>query len=773
MQLGQVIGALRRQVLLIGALSLVMATLAYLKAKNEPTVYQAGFEILTQPVTLETQIISSLSQETLSSREEIVAVTVDEVRLKLLRSPDLLTPIAEELSAKYPNLSYRDINGGLTIKPEGTDILTVSYTSSNPDLVKDILEKVATTYLQYSLEERQTDIRQGINFVEAQLPQLRQRVDAQQARLQNIRQRNNLVNPETTGQQLSTQISAVEQQQLDTQVQLDELRALYEDLTTELASKPSERATASVLKDNPRYQALLSKLQEIDTQLAQQSVLYLEQSPEIQLLQKQRASLIPLLDREGERVKAEMLALIRELEKRNTALKQSANRLTGQIKQLSVITREYSDIERELTIATDNLNQFLSKREALRIDAAQREKPWRLLTPVGKPQPSAASTNKNAVLGAIVGFMLGCGIALGLDRLSNVLYNYKELKHATKLPLLGVIPLEAEVSEFSPAVNFAQHQVQVASPLTSVDYRLEDEVEASVHWLEKMQGGLRQVSSWVRRVPVAPRHYHQMTEATIQRYKTPLFSESFHSLCTNIRLLSPDRLLNSFVITSAEPAEGKSTVAAHLALAAAVMDQRVLLVDTDLRRPRVHCRMGLMNIYGLTNVLTGELDFNVAIQRSPIEDNLYVLTAGTTPPDPIRLIASQKMEELMEKLHAMFDLVIYDAPPVLGLADSHLVATHTEGVILVAGLGKVKRSIIEQALYDIKVSGNPILGVVANRSKITPAAMSGYYQHYFPTPSESDGMTAFPSPPVSSENSPSKGIPTSTDLRIHRRNKSR
>ncbi|WP_265265173.1 GumC family protein [Spirulina subsalsa] len=733
MQLGQLVDALSRQVLLIIGLTLVMASLGYLRARNQPTVYQASFELLTQPVTLETKIISSVSPEALSSREEIVAVQVDDVRLKLLRSPDLLGPIAEDLSLKYPGFHYGILNAGLVIRNDVKDVLSVGYTSSNPQLVEDVLQRVSEAYLQHSLDERQSDIRQGINFVEDQLPHLRQRVDSQQERLQKIRQANNLVNPEMTGQQLSTQISAVEQQQLNTQVQLDELRALYEDLTHELVTKSPEQAAASVLRDNPRYQGLLGQLQQIDNEIAQQSVLYLENSPEIRLLQEQRASLIPLLYREAERVQAEMLALIRELEKRNNALNLSANRLSEQIKQLSIITREYTDIQRELQIATDNLNQFLSKREALRIDAAQRERPWRLLSPAGEPKPSRSSAKKNGALGAIVGLMLGCGVALALDKLNDTLYSYQEIKKASQLPLLGVIPWQKEITLVPAEGSF--------TPTRSPQMSLEGGLEESVSPVQPFWEAWMWLQGVLPPIPFVSRPSLGDGVGSNRRYESLMFAEAFRSLCTNIRLLSPDHWLRSFVITSSEPEEGKSTVAVHLAIAAAAMDQRVLLVDTDLRRPRVHTHLGLINAYGLTNVLAGELDVNSAIQRSPLEENLSILTTGSMPPDPIRLIASQKMENLMHKLSEAFDLVIYDAPPVLGLADSHLIATHTDGVILVAGLGQIKRSVLEQALYDLRVSSNPLLGIIANRSKTLPSRTPSDYARY--TPAESN-LTPWP-----------------------------
>jgi capsular exopolysaccharide synthesis family protein len=684
LDLGQVLGAIRRKAFLIAGVTVVVASAAVYKAQSDTPVYQAKFEILTEPVTVETEVISSVP-DTLSSQEKASTATIDETKIKILRSPRVLSSVVQQLQAKYPDISYGSLSSNLEIQASGNNILEVAYQHPERERVEDVLKLVAQAYLKYSLEDRQKDIRQGIDFVEEQLPQLQSRVETLQGGLQELRQQYNLVDPETTGQQLSTQIGTIRQQQTETQIQLNEARSVYTDLQRELANSSAESAANLALSENSRYQNILQQLQEIDTQIAQESVLFLEESPTIEVLREQRQNLLPLLSREGQRVTEEMASQIRALEAREQTLSQTAENLNQQVKQLSVISREYTDIRRELEIATENLNQFLSKREALRIDAAQREIPWQLLAPLGEPKPSSASVKNNLALGTILGLLLGMGAALVVDQFSKLLYTAKEVKDVTKAPLLGVIPLEKDLGELAPAVEAAAFD-------------------------RDADNGSGLSNSY-----------------SPQRYRTALFREAFRSLCTNIRFLGSDRSIGSFVITSSVGEEGKSTIAAHLAQTAAAMGQRVLLVDTDLRHPSVHNQMGVMNAYGLTDIIATDMDLGNAIQRSPLEDNLFVLTAGPIPPDPIRLLASQKMQVLMEKLQETFDLVIYDAPPLLGFADASLLAAHTSGVVLVTGLGKLKRSDLEQALEKLRVSGIPVLGTVANGAKGSPSQVSAYY----------------------------------------------
>ena len=689
---GQVLGAIRRRIFIIVGTTLVVSSAAIYKALTDVPIYQAKFEILTEPVTLETQIISATNPETLSNKEEIVAVTVDDVKLKVLTSPQVMTPIIDELRESYPELTYQGLVRSLTVRTTGqkADILEVFYQHPNEEFVNVVLELVSQAFLRYSLEERQSDITQGIEFVEDQLPQLRERVEAQQGRLQNLRQQYNLVDPATAGQQISTQISAFKDQQLNTQLQLDESINLYNDLTQQLSQPSMENAAASILKENARYQSLLSQIRVLDSQIAQESVLFLEESPEIQILQEQRESLLPLLRQEGEQVQRELAGQIRELDARSNVLNNTIERLNLQIKQLSGITREYTDIQRELDIATRNLDQFLSKREALRIDVSQRENPWKILVPPTPPKPSVASAKNSAVLGTILGTIIGLGLALGIDKLRDILYTPAAIKEVTKLPILGVIPFQSNLSESTTEVNVAE-------------------------WVQQMSSYLDLESNH-----------------TTQRYLASPFSEAFRFLHTNLLLLNPDRPISSIVISSAIPAEGKSTTSIHLAQAAAAMGRRVLLVDTDLRRPQLHHRLGLDNQRGLIDVISTEnLDFESTIHRSFSEKNLFILTSGFVPPDPIKLIASDRMKKLITKLRSAFDLIIFDAPPLLGFTDSALLGAYTDGIVLVTGLGKIKRSLLSQALEKLKISGVPLLGAVANGSKDASSAVSSYYSRYY------------------------------------------
>jgi capsular exopolysaccharide synthesis family protein len=165
------------------------------------------------------------------------------------------------------------------------------------------------------------------------------------------------------------------------------------------------------------------------------------------------------------------------------------------------------------------------------------------------------------------------------------------------------------------------------------------------------------------------------------------------------------------------PGEGKSLVLVLLAKTLSELGQRVLVVDADLRKPQLHHRLGLNNLQGLTNLLTEEQrPWRDVVQAVPDYPNWDVITAGRRPPDPPRLLSSARIGELVREIAETggYDLVLYDTPPALGLADSSLVAEHLDGILLLVSLGKVDRRLPAEALQRIQAAGAPLLGVVTN-----------------------------------------------------------
>jgi polysaccharide biosynthesis transport protein len=678
LNLGQVGAVLRRRLLFIAGTTALVATAAVLKAETDPPVFQGTFDILTKPVTGEDKALANIPQ-TINSQERVAPPesSLTQTTIAVLQSPRVLAPIVEKLQVQYPEITYDTLVDDLTISSSRQNILNVGYVNSDPTLVSDVLRLLSEAYLQYSLQERQSEVEVAIQFVNREKQPLEKSLKYWQEQLRNLRLDNNLIEPVQKAQELSAQLTSLRQQRIENRVQLDQMVARYEELQRELAQDPGERAGNSLLSDNPRYQKILDQIQAADIAAKQQSAVFTDENPAMMTLRQRKESLLPLLAQEEARVQKDFQSRIQELTARDRSLNEKINTAYSEVRQLATISRNYDNIQRELQIANAALTQFTSKQQALQIEKAQKQQPWLLLDPqmtkVNEPVAISDSAKRNLALGGILGLLLGIGGALVVDKLSNIFYSSQELKDATRLPLLGIVPLKKELEVMT-----------------------KDNVSRGV---PNSDGAS--------------------------------FFEVFRSLYTNILLLGSDTPIRSLVISSAAQGDGKSTIATQLAQAAAAMGQRVLLVDANLRAPSLHNRVGLMNIQGLTDVISQDLDWHNVIEPSPLEENMFVMPAGPIPPDSVRLLASQKMHNLMEELQVSFDLVIYDTPPLLGFADAYLLAANTDGLVLVAGLGKLKRTALQQALEQIQISGTPLLGLVANKSKDAAPVSYQYYQQYY------------------------------------------
>ncbi|MBF8436575.1 CpsD/CapB family tyrosine-protein kinase [Halanaerobiaceae bacterium Z-7014] len=203
--------------------------------------------------------------------------------------------------------------------------------------------------------------------------------------------------------------------------------------------------------------------------------------------------------------------------------------------------------------------------------------------------------------------------------------------------------------------------------------------------------------------------------------------EAYRNLRTNLNYLSPDKELKKISFTSSEPGDGKSLTITNLAISMANNGQKVILIDGDLRRPKVHTQLNVTSFDGVSDILSGKISFDEALRDNEV-DNLYVIPSGAIPPNPSELISSQKMSELLDKAAEKADIVLVDAPPV-GISDSAIIGNKVDGTIIVVHSHKTKEEQIKDAKMRLKKSNSNILGTVLNMHPIEEN--NKYYGGYY------------------------------------------
>lgn len=214
---------------------------------------------------------------------------------------------------------------------------------------------------------------------------------------------------------------------------------------------------------------------------------------------------------------------------------------------------------------------------------------------------------------------------------------------------------------------------------------------------------------------------------TLMHPNSPI-SEQYRTIRTNLQFaISGDQRLRSLVVVSSGPGEGKSTSSANLAVVFAQTGRKVLLVDADMRKPTVHKTFGLSNEEGLSNLISSQQSAIAVIQPTDVT-NLSVIPSGPTPPNPAELLNSRRMNQLIEELYQMFDLVIFDMPPIMTVADGLIMASKTDGTVLVAREDKTNKEAIVETKRRLLSAKAKILGVIYNGAKQNTD--SEYYYYY-------------------------------------------
>jgi capsular exopolysaccharide synthesis family protein len=293
----------------------------------------------------------------------------------------------------------------------------------------------------------------------------------------------------------------------------------------------------------------------------------------------------------------------------------------------------------------------------------------------------------NILLGVLFGLSIGVGIAFLLEILDDTVKTGDDIERLN-LTLLGTIPLV--------------HTEQIIRRLRKQGKQFTD---ADLHRVEA-----KMITRFSPKSPV---------------------SEAYRSLRTNIQFADIDKPKRVILMTSTTSKEGKSTTAVNLAVTLAQTGSRVLLVDSDLRRPNIHNFFGFDKTYGLTNVLIGSLALDDVIKPTEV-DKLDVITAGDIPPNPAELVSSEKMRKFIEDVRARYEYVILDSPPAIAVTDAAVLATRVDGTLMVVSSGTVNRKEVLRAVGLIKNVRSSILGVVLNGLDVKKIYGSYYYYfHYY------------------------------------------
>ncbi|MBF2025198.1 MAG: polysaccharide biosynthesis tyrosine autokinase [Oscillatoriales cyanobacterium C42_A2020_001] len=689
---------LRRRNWLIGTFVSVVSAAAVATLLMKPA-YQSYMQLLVEP---NYQGKRGQTQNDLSFADSNVEVDYS-TQLTLMRSSQLLEKALNSLKNEYPDLEVAEVQKNLLLlqvedAKVKTKVFQVVYRSDDSEKTQRVLQAIQKVYQDYNREQQKQRLSKGLAFVDEQLPQVQKQVAQSESNLERFRKSQNLVDPELQAKALIDALSLVRDEQRKNDAQIREAAARYAELQQQLARSPANAITTNRLSQSARYQTLLNEIQKTELFLTQTRTRYTDESPVVKKIIERLNDQRAMLKQEAERVLGsvspqlatgrlqkegqlgdtdqalttqlvEARVALQALQARQQSLQRSEQALSAEQRRFPRLLAEYGRLQPKVQVDRETLQQLLKARQELALETARGGFDWQVVEEPKLGAQVSPSWKKNLLLGVFGGLVLGCFAAFAREAFDDAVHSSDELKKQVSLPLLGMTPAVPEI-----AMNKAQPRL----PETA------------------------QVVQWQP------------------------FREAMDLIYKNLQLLNPDFPLRSLVLTSALAGEGKSTLAVGLAMSAARLHQRVLLIDADLRRPNLHRQLNLPNERGLSTLLASDTPIEDAddIPLSATYNNISILTAGPTPTDPAKLLSSRRMGELMTAFEQTYDLVLLDAPPVLGIVDTILTASFCGGVLLVGRIGRVTRTELTQATTTL--SKLNVIGVIANGSSDSVISYSSY-----------------------------------------------
>ena len=706
---------IRRRFWLLSVLCIVLAV-ATVKALKEKPTYKSSMQLLVES-NYQGKKGSKTENQFADSNVEIDNAT----QLSLMQGSQLIQRAVKLLRPEYPELDVEEIKKSLVVNqvadPKAntqTKIFEVTYTANNPTQTQKVLQIMQRVYLDYNREQQRLRLTKGLAFIDEQLPKVRKNVAQVEATLEEFRKNQNLIEPEVQAKALTEAINNIQQERRTNQAARRDLQAQYDSLEQQLASSPQEALVAARLSESSRYQALLNEIQKTDLAIAQQRIRFTDKNPVIQKLLSERNKQLSLLQAEGQRATPEVSAqlpgtgesLLKErqlgatdltiatkllevqtnlkgLSARDEAQAKKEQQLRVELDLFPNLLAKYTRLQTDIQLKRETFQQLEKARQDLSLEIARGGFDWQV---VEVPQPGIESSSKkrqNIMLGVVVGLFLGVAVAFARDMLDDSVHSSDQLTRLVPLPLLGMTPPLLLVKQKKPIIKLP---------------------------LGKWQTSAAWASEPIIKLPFGKPE--GMAPCTIEVIHSPPAWESFDIIYKNIQLQSSGSTFSPLIITSALDGEGKSTIALGLAISAARLHQRVLLIDADFRQPMLHKQLNLPNEYGLSTLL--ESSARVPIPSHIPASDLYIdiLTCGPIPKDPVNLLSSPQMQRLMAGFEQTYDLVLLNAPPVLGMVDALLVASCCRGVVLVTRIDRVTKTALTETTAMLNKLNT--IGVIAN-----------------------------------------------------------
>lgn len=681
---------------------------------KEP-VYMSVMQVLPESNYQTKDYTSNTGNQYLESQFTDASVEIDYVtQLKVFKSSEILKRVIDKLGWQSPELTeveliellrselsvsqITDTVAGSSKEIVQTKIIQAVYQDSSPYETKRVLNAIQEVYLEYNLEQQEKRLKDGLSFIEKQIPQAQAELKQAESALTQLSKEYDVVAPEEEAIALKQNLTEITSEREALKAQRNETKGNYLALQKQLGLSGTSSVSFSRLSQSSRYQNLLDKLQQIDIELAAKRTKYQENTPIIQDLIERRNSQKDLLRNEARSILGEVppnfnseLELMQQqgqlvgsdtefvdsitqaqadlkgISDRDLALAETEAKLKQRLLEFPELLAQHRDLTQEAEVKREALQRLREAKQELEIELNRGGFNWQVIEPPQLGEKIAPNLAKDLLLSLVVASFLGTGAAFVKEAIDQSVSDPKEAENITKLPVLGRTP-------------------SLSLPASG---------------------------RFVTKLPFLPTS--QIKSNAIDVIQWQPFREALDVIYENLRLSGIASSLHSLAITSATAGEGKSTFIIGLAVGVARHRQRVLVIDADLRRPSLHQICNVSNQSGLSNFLAGETEHPEISRVSILGENIDLISSGRVCEDPVKLLSSARFEQLIEQYQDHYDLILVDTPPAIGMVDAVKVSSICDSALLMMRLHQVKTSELLEA--EALLSKLNVLGIVANDSR--------------------------------------------------------
>jgi capsular exopolysaccharide synthesis family protein len=619
----------------------------------------------------------------------------------------LTTTVAEATAREDLNEAKRlapyvnTVLGGLKVEPvketrgyyKETRLIDIKFTHTVPDVTSKVVNAIAETYVFSNLEKRTEANSTTGDFLQKRIAELQQQIRSAEERLVNYAKNNQIISLDANQNTVVERLAGLNQQLLEAENDRKTAEAAYN------AAKVPNAADALVDSESKQAGEIESKLVDLRQKRAQLLVDATEEAPEVKELDQQIDELERQLKESRARKSNTLLTNLHTRYQQTLEREQSLRKAFEQQRAQTLSQNEaainYKIIQQEIETNKSLLKGLL--QGAKENDVVMAGKPNNIsivdyaLTPDSPVGPNRART---IILAFFLSIGLGLGLALFLEYLDDTVHSTQEVERLLHLPALAVIP----------SVGAAARR-RVLPGTTARTRALQKHTNGNGN------GNAELLMNVDGRSPLA---------------------EAYRHLRTSVLLSTAGRAPKSLLVTSSLPGEGKTTTAVNTAISLAQTGASVVIIDADMRRPRLQSIFGMHGQQGLSSILSSDVSEAgmLAMVGNDETSGLNVLTSGPIPPNPAELLGSDQMRRLLAALQASYTHVVIDSPPVSSFTDGVLISTMVDGVLLVVHGGRSSRHIVRRSKQLLNDVGAKIFGVVLNNVNLQSHDYY-YYQNYY------------------------------------------